>query len=569
MKITIKTFAAIAALTAFALFSAALFSCEPEVETPSRSIGEAFAQYSPSQIGYGTGVTPVTAASINITGRLISPAVVETDKDLTITFPKQADVLRESNANMENALKKFLSFHTYTNPTSPAIGKDHSDVSDTPITYKFISRSAGLNSNTVTIRLDSLPTQNFVAKFNQNFTYGGGYKIDFTGNNYASSSPIYDDLYKQLNVTGATTVVGDFVKKGHQGWNIVVGDITAPPGGSSFTTPLAFPLAYSVFSLNTNLGGGDYTTLPAENRKLLDEFKDKAKFELQKWDGSAWVKDTTEIRYITAPSTSPSVSTSDYYVVFTPVDLTAYRIVATNAANLQTNGEYYGQPQKITVRGGDVTRSNFFHNTVAGDAGFFVDTDKHRKLNLSGYIVSGGSEVTSDKDGLNVVLTIRFKAIEIGDGGTLGVASIPASKTWLKQTIDLAEFNKNFKIVGSQGDTPTSGGINNSYDVFDDSSHPLKKGVFFVNITKVETRSSPATTGTDLDELVITLDPSYRYNDVSTASATKAILIGGLDAKWLYNLSDDKITFGGFSSWGTTINGVKYWDFGGTIPENF
>jgi len=562
MKITIKTFAAIAALTAVALFSAALFSCgEPEVETPGR--GNVYEQYNPLHIGAGTilstaDLTPSITSSLYIND---PSTAVETDKDVTISFPAEADILKKSNSEIGAALKQFLSFHTFTNPNTSAVGKDHSTVNEsaTATEYEFVSR-LGLNGQDIKIRLKSIPTQNFVAKFNEKYTYAGGYKVnlDTVGvplEHY--NHPIYGNIYLPITVTSYVAITDNPTwngTAGHQGWALKVNDIA---DGTLPLAPGVNQVAVQVYSstiFTTGLTGGTLLEQEAEYKKLHEEFK--SKFELQKWDGSAWIKDAAEIKYL--DTTSPNItgySAPWLYAVFTPADLTPYRIVAVGVADLTTNSEYYGQKQKIKVSGGAVSPATYFHDTVAGDSGVWIDGNKYLKRKLDDTIETTANKyiadfkVTSDGNGSNVVLTLLFNKIPkeiITPPST--TTPYPTGDRWLKDTASLsANFTKNVKIMGTKASPPPTT-IRGLWE--------NDKTVFFVNIQKVETRTSPATEGTNLDELVIYLDPSYRYN----SSGKKYIIIGGLDFQ-LY-AGEEKIIFSDPANVDISIGGVKYWDLG-------
>lgn len=546
MKIQIK-FAAVAVITAVALFSCGV----PEVETPKRNSKEVYAQYNPAQVG-GTGskldylinygLPTIDNDDLEVSG------TTDKQKELTVNFPPEADVLRKStNAEIESELKKFLSFWTFTNPTgSTTFGRDYSTLgSAEATTYTVVSRVAGVNKTRITIRLATVPTSNLVAKFNDKFTYSGGYKVNLA--NPDAGSPVYGDFYLPIWLndapgSGPIAINDTFYSGydlgywghkagGHQNWYSTVYDIY----DGTFTAP-ATQVAVGAFFIGNIYSGSDPVFI-AEVKKIYEEFIPK--IELQKLDGSKWVKDSTAtIKYLdNTDPLFPSGGDVGLYAVFTPSDLTAYRVAANGVANLQTSGEYYGQKQKISV-GSFSHPATYFHDTVVGQPGWYYDPDKNVTGNFSTYIVGGptGFEITSDKNGLNVVLKIRFDPIPADDIFT----GIPAAESWLKETIDLATFKKYFKIAGSNASGITGTG-------FDDPN------IYFVGIKKVETRSRYTDAAAKRDELVITLDPSYRYN----SSGDKTLFIGGLDFQLF---SDSKVFFGDLSNWKYAIDGVRHWN---------
>lgn len=548
MKMQIK-FAAIAVITAIALFA-----CVPEVEITGRDAKEVYAQYSPAQLGN----TTVNAPSILSPSFTFPLSDAPAAKELVIRFPVQADVLRKSNSQIEGALKKFLTFHIYTTSATLKPG-DTSALDAAPITdYEFVSRAAGLDTTDITIRLKTVPAKNFVARFNQKYTHSNGYKYDFNTSR-ASSSPIYGDIFQQIFVTGIgvdNTGVGDFIKSEHRGWVLTVGNITngaLPLAAGATQVPVRVFTDYIGFGNS----GTDPTELATARKALLDELAGKAKFEVQKWDGSNWVKDAAEIKYLDATTTPVSPGGDGYYALITPVDLTPYRIAATSAANLVTNNVYFGQKQKVSVQSSVLpTAATYYRNTVAGNPGYWYDNTKRFELDFDYYY--DGYEVTSDKNGLNVVLKIWVNPIQAGPY-TLGTETLTLTDdVWLKDTIDLAAFKKNFKIVGA----------NLAPNITNMTSIESQRTLFFVEIKDVKTGSR--TTADKRDELIITLDPSYKYNASSTLySSRKNIIIGSLDSQ-LY--ANDKFTFGDHTNWTYAIDGVTYWKFGtrgGPLDRDF
>jgi hypothetical protein len=571
MKISIKTFAAIAVITAFALFACA----DPEIETPSRSISDAYANYNPAQLGGGTTVTFPTITYANGGTSLVINATpaAESDRDLLITFPAQADVLRQSNANMENALQKFLSFNFFTTPDltgTVGIGEYFSKVEGTAATYTFVSRE-GLNGRIIRIRLDTIPTSTFVAVFNENYTYGGGYKVNLISNTN-SKTPVYGNGYQQIDISTTTTTTltqKTFVKGGHQGWSITVGDIDKSfnllPGNqnlplSATITKVAFP----AFTLNATSYLTNVNPAPADpqakRKELLDEFKDK--FSLEKFgpDSKNWVPATEgEIKYFNAAEIAASAATIDglgsegYYAVFTPADLTAYRIAVNGAANLETKDAYYGQKQKINVIT-TTTTGGYFHDKVYSEAGFWYDTVKHDYIHLPPI---ASTEVTSDGDGLNVVVKLVFTSIT-PTGGGMGI--------YLNSDITTETFKKYFKIVGDAGNVSNSatanpgtagaaGGNGNKGQTANTVTFTGTKA-YLVGIKDVKIGTSSDEDTNILNEIVITLDPSYRLQ--TGAGNVKNFAIGGLHEFQLYK--DNNITFSDPANFYTEFEGVKYWN---------
>jgi hypothetical protein len=477
---------------------------------------------------------------------------------LTIEFPQSSDILKKKNSAIESELKKFLSFHTYTNPTAKFTA---SAVSTATIDYEFVSRLS--TGNIITIRLASVPNQtHFVAKFDQDFTYGNGQKVNLA--NYPGYI-INGDFYKQISTEGyigesdpPSSPAADFIAPGHQNWYIDIRNAYDSETANFLTTDQeirrvlerGFYLSYGTDT------GTTYLEAEAEYKKLCEEIM--GKIELQKWDNKVsnpgWVTVPSAIKYLD-DTTNPLEDDGDgLYAVYIKEDLTAYRAVIKGAKNLTTTDEYYGQKQRIAVRGyaqgGIGSHIAYDVDTVAGRPVFWYDNNENtRRIYTtipSSLIANGRSEVSSDVNGTNVVLRIGFNSIGTFPSGT------PVTR-WL-QEISTEVFKQNFKIVTRSGITKTLTGLGTT-----GNGIRAVNDLVFINIQKVEYRTSKDIVGTDIDEIVLTLDPSYVYQ----AGGTKYFIVAPG-----FKYADEKITLGDYSNWNFDIGGVKYWRWGGALPLN-
>ncbi|MDR2943363.1 MAG: hypothetical protein LBV17_12320 [Treponema sp.] len=509
-------------ITALAVIAVlAALSCVPEAEITEPNYKEIFAEYN-EQVGGAVVDRPT------ISGTLVIGAATPDQKELEISFPQDADVLRESNADIDAALKKFLSFHTYTDSLATAFNT-LSVVSPEAIPYKFVKRGAGLNQQVITISFDTIPiAQIFVAKFNENYTCGNGHKVNLDFPNTKSKDAVYGDFYVEVFTTGGspapTVPYYGFEHPGPRNWSIYVSGLT----GGTFSTPS--PQDVLAGGASISFYGGTPAEKEAERKEILSAWV--SKFELQKWDGTAWTKDAGGVFSYRDATTIPTGS-GTFHLVYTPADKTAYRIAMNGTENLTTEKEYYGMKQKVAVSGsGLMGTASYYRDVVYGGAGFWYN-DTSLDVQSSTPVISG--YVNADYNGKNVVVALRFAPITVG-----GVDQYP-------KELPLETFNKNFKIVFSRSDQYVVGNLTSINDLV------------FVKVNKVTYGTSAYNPG-NKDEIVLELDPSYQYR----GGGTKYLLIAPG-----FKYSSDQIVFGNYDdNWNWELDGVKYWE-AYTLPVNF
>lgn len=516
-----KTFIKITAIAVITVL--AMLSCVPDVGITERDLKEVYANYNPDQIGVTTtNLVPSISGTPTVGGGDLAD-----QKELTVNFPVGADVLLKSDSEMQAALEKFLSFHTYIDSSDPNTGSIVS--SDKITTYKFVKREAAVNQTKIIISLDTVPNVlHFVAKFNESYTYGGGYKINFDTNN-DSKEPIYGDHYVQVNTTGgSSSAPGAFVRFGHKGWSITVGTcytlLTGPNQIQAVTGVVDTWFSYMTAA-----------AIETEIKTILESWIPK--FELQRWDGKAWAKDDgATFRYLDSTTTPPAPVTpgKGLYAVFTTADLVGFRIIMNGTKDLTTEKEYYGQKQKIAVAGHNMTRG-YYYDKVAGRPGFYFNPTERVTQTVSP-IDWTKSSVTSDSNGKNVVLDLVFKPVTVSPSPT---------EYWLKE-ISLEEFNKNVKFIYSPNYTKTY-----SLPITTIGQVKNAKDLVFIGVKSVTYGTSPYTLNTNVDHIKIELDPNYQYD----AYTEKSVLVAPG-----FKYTSDKIIFGDYDNWDFEIDGVKYWE---------
>jgi len=454
-------------------------------------------------------------------------------RQITIAFPPEADVLRKSNSAMQVELEKFLSFHTYSDATTATLGQA-SLVNDAKIPYTFVRRTGALNGTNIIISFNEVPSVNrFVAKFNTSFTYGNGLRVNHESNPWASKDAIYGDFHKAIITSGTpTTNVAAFVHPGHQNWGITVNNIN----GGSFNFASTDPLQRTVLALSTDFtaasfGGTDATARTNEYKAVVEPWV--SKFILEKWNGTRWEKEDSAVFAWRDNTTTPTAATFGIYVDFTPVDLMPYRIRMNGTRNIATTKDYFGIKQRIKVSGSGYFINAYYRDFVAGNGGMWYDTNPAVRLPQTGAGIILSNEVRSDGNGKNVVLRVVFNSI-----------TSEAATRWLSP-MDLNSFRKNFKIVYRRGGGALSA-----------ATLTTVNDLVFIDIKGIEYGPNIATTATNINQIEITLDPSY-----TQTNTTKYVLLGH---DFVYDAP--RVTFANFDNWDFLIDGSRYWRFYGAMP---
>ena len=525
----IIAFVAIAALAMFAAIS-----CSPEVEVTDYD-WSANVQYDPN---VNTNVfntdrlpnAPVFVEDTEVIGTAPAPTVHK-DIVLSITFPADVDVLRESEPNIEAGLKKFLTFQTIQRAapaTLPAFG--NVDTLSDPIPYTYVRR----DQSTVYVKLtkeystvDTIPQSQIVAKIDSaQYTFARGLKVDRDSNGIAGEAG-YDDWYGEVNGTayGNTEYASAQFKQAESGWYFTVSSLSTPAWTATSAT--STPADITAAQLFTTITPG---TTEADN--FINGIKSAfgTSFELQEYNGSAW----------TSYKTSALNGTTNV-IEFAQValkHLTPYRIVWKGTAEPKT-AEYLGLQQRIDIRGrynqNGEDRAYWRGQTeIAGSKGHVFSNPDIKSFN--GSTTAGNNQpfvYSSDHEGKNVVIELN---VDLKQDTTDPLAT----KYYGLKELALADFKNSFKIVYA----PAS-----SAPLADDHAQITGRfsavnGLVYVDIKGVEfvKKGSTAIEKGVFDTIRVTLDPAYTKT-TGANDYTYILVNNGL------GYSDDISVFGSLANW--------------------
>jgi len=507
MKNLTKLFALVA-ITALAAIS-----CAPEVEVSGYDwvINQQInPELNSAQYGTGnslpTGVAVTKVKDVQTYNANATPSPVTTmtysDIEVTVTFGSRADVLRESNANIETKLKEFLTFKTVNRAdpsVTPTDGAPDSFSAD--IGYVFVKRAG----TAITVRLDTtyttqspapnpppVPKSPIVAKIDgTKFTYAHGLKVDYDNNGIPGEAG-YDDRY--YTATGGSYGAGSY---------------------PSITFPIAYTWYFSISNTDlsnyaswataTSKTSDAILSIPAVtysgsgNTTIDDGIKQTfaGYFKLQKYDGASWVAAGTAL-----------LNTSSKVIEFTNITLdhlVPYRIVYEgNAEDPTSSTEIYGLKQRLTIQGPDYNATDRAYwrgqKFIAGDISVpynsdILDFDRNDVAGVSGPNGFNLTAYSFTPDNKNVVLEF--------DAGV--VAKQNATVTTQTDYYDLKrlgleEFKKSFRIVHHATHSQTN--------VFTQDLIEVEiKNIEYVQ--KHVTDQPYDATKTQYDIIRITLDPNY------------------------------------------------------------
>jgi len=513
MKSYIK-FLALALITAFAVFS-----CAPDASVTGYDWKDSNARHSPEN-GQGFDFLPqILTASVPLSP--VRPRI-------TIRFPGEADVLRESN--IETSLKSFLSFHEFERN----IGVGVADTLKTEISYSTV-RVSGQGKNDIVVELNATFSgsySNIIAKFKgEVYTYAKGIKMDVDRNGIGGEA-VYDDLYIEQRLSGAT--VTNFTEPGNYNWfcqfqnlqTAIDAIISSTPGfwGAEGKNDVSTQIS-SMTAVEFNLYG--IGTSSEERRavykEVINQFKDG--FLLEKNKGSGWEK-VTEAVYDDAIAADELL-----FKNFTIESGVLYRTKWTGTANLETAKPYFGVKQRFSVYSINFTPGNgepreYYKQTE-------VDTVPVHFFNSNINVITTPPNVTIHSRNAsrnNVVL--RFEFDILGTTGTTGTDPYAGLNP-----LGVASFNGNngaFEVI-------VGGNANNFM-------HDTNlKTVKVENVVYKAEGNLPGGAGknTSLNNVIyITLDPSFRMDDATFSNMGYLI-----NDKFAYTSTSPKRVFGNLNNY--------------------
>jgi len=489
MKTTIKI-TAIAVITILAALA-----CSEGVSLSSRD----YKEYNESHKADYTNSPSGTAWKPNITASLIysTGSVAEQNKEIKINFPEEADILRETNANIDSKLQEFLKFYQYSNPATPPSVYTPSTLG-TEVTYSFVRREG----NDIIVKAGAIPNiKKIVWKIDASKYKCFGQVIDFNEDGTGGES--YDDQYGTLDITGSAVDITGYDTTFIRPEETLDIGIDASFGGT-FTTASS---SSKVILLNTGASGADN----AQMRKIINDIK--GKFELQKYNQTdqKWEKVGSAELYeyvLPVPAEFAGWGTDRLYVNITPEDLGIYRIKADGIANLTSSENYGEKPAKLKVfftpgyatPDYDSDPYKFKYKTVYSNPVSYYNFDIHQWQITSPVSVSN-VVVSSDAAKKNVVLEVFFS-------GIMDTLASPSANVYLEE-LPLADFNKAVKLVYRKdlfgSEIPSGTALNDGI---------IKDNIVELKITDVKYEISKQldATNNNRNYIKITLDPSYQIN---------------------------------------------------------
>jgi len=491
-----KLFLAIAALAAL--------SCAPEVELSGRDW---------EQITADKDAAPVSEDSLYMTPVISRDNTINSVNQVKISFPDEADILRENNVNIVNKMSEFIKFYPYSKGDSTS---DYYTLEkEKKYDYTFESRRPDKDNRTIiTVKLNSYDgSGSLVGQVLAGaYTFAGGKKLCGSGDTQAGDD--YYDTYTTLQ-RGANSA--DFSDP-YKDWSI---DISLP----SYINKDS-----SVYANIVTANG-----IPSEfEDEIMSALKSKLSFKLTSLNenDSAWQNvSEREIKY----------DNKAIQVIFTPTNFTVYRVEVGGIENLTTSAAYYGVTQRIKVSVNDDT-AVFSRKAVTVERAYY---DLNGDYTLAPADLISGSlirdiSIESINNGKKTPV-LRVKFVPIID---------PVSSDYAyPQEISLSEFKSNVKIFIVPGGKVLSAmddvvGVNNEI-VFNE--------IVFLDINKIfyyggssgsisiEFNSAPRfETGVSLGFLIA---PGFRYS---------------------FRDSNKNVIFGNYDNWRYEIDGVRNFDFYGT-----
>jgi len=564
MKTTIK-------ITALAVITVLVaLSCAPELTTPTPPDWDARDEAKKAEY---TNVTRGTEIIFDSNLSFSSTATLaDLNREIGIVFPDDADVLKVSNDKITDELKKFLTFHKYSNPGGSGYVPSTIVEADEP--YAFERRGDVTYTKWEYVQhgyingIWYIPTETWSDYSLREFfsdwddvlstypsadpTYSGDNWVD-TGSGYefvpytepgivVRLTKVPDQLYIVAKVKASAykrggqvvDVNGDYV--GGDVYDdeytpLYIGGGTSNEGGTNFYDP------YVTVSVNLNIGSfdnlnsifTDSSTNPyypqlatvysvgtaAQDINILNAIA--SKIEIQKYTNKTWTKVGGASVYNAAspPSltgTNAKPSSDCIYAAFSPEDLGIYRVKAEIEPISKTT-DNIGKGPAVIIVGNGKTKTNYSSTKV-----FYKNTRK-----VVGTSPLSSVIVTYDANKKNVVI----KAYLSSTGMTFDSPAYPASAS-----------TDEFKLVYSKSGSNISVAANDLVEVKITGAVISKDATYDAN---------PA--GNNL--LTITLDKDFQYEGNRTVKAL--INVNGL------KYGNELYTFGGLNG-NSFYNGTYLWD---------
>jgi len=497
MKTAMK-FTAIAVVTVLVALS-----CAPEVELSSRDYGEYNDAKNAKYVSSAPGATDIyiSAGSRFAYSVYGVTALPERYREIDIEFPNDADLVKVSNDNITEGtaeMKKFFTFHTYTNP-------DTSSITDPPYTpsnlgsaidYKFVERknvttssNTGKPATVITVRLNSVPNENtIVYRVNAAEYRRSGQLVDRNGDGIGGDELGYDDEYDEIEITGSITPAATAPQYNDFVGPLVTVYVNVGFGidGYGMGIPVAGIDPVVVASLYSFNGNG------AQERQILNDIK--GKFEIQKYTNNVWAKDTSSGSaiqlYDASTLTPPAYATSwdnCLYAGITPDDLGIYRIKASESA-VSLSSQNVGKGKAKIIIGNSALQNTFTTDPVLT----YKDGREWHPGSFNNVVI------TSDNSKKNVVIKMYVPPYVYTDiDPTLSFTAYP-------QTMTTEAFNKAVKLLSYK--PGTNGTI--TFPITANTENVAEIEVTNV-VYSIDKRFDDSAVKNNL--ITITLDPDYVF----------------------------------------------------------
>jgi hypothetical protein len=527
-----KTVIKITAITIITVLAA--LSCSDEVELTRRDFNEIRDVNAPKYVNFDYSDFVPSINSIGLTYVAPPNIPTETQKEMTITFPAGADILKKNIKTSD--IMEFISMYTFDNTDEVSSKADDVD-------FEFVRRvrqTVDTDTEDVIIRLIEVPNKTFVVKIDATrYTFAGGLKLDIDGDNVAGEA-VYDDVYIRITPGGSVTSIPSY-KTPILTFSLTILAVPISPGSLNNLIEQEIRIA--------DLSLGDYSSTDRKSRQkaVIEALMPKIKFQKYNPESKTWT-DTGTIKSVDS-NTSSEISGDWYLAVdITPQDGDIYRTYASGMKNLTTSDTFLDIKQKIEVSadgslyGQDDPK--YTYNTVISDPIMFTDQDPNKRIiqNVSPVDTSYPINISSDGNGKNVKLEIYFSSILAG-----GLSYWPEDNG--NET-----FKKNFKLVynnASHGGSITNLSLTSLEDLV------------FIPIKEVKYESHNPNNSIPvpgINKITITLDPSYQLSKERDRTISLLLAPG-------FKYGTDIIFFGDYSFIGAAsfIDGTNFWKAYGQI----
>jgi hypothetical protein len=530
MKTKIKITAA-AVITVLMLSTLLALGCAPEVELTKpdfKTYNESkSAEYTNSPAG------PWYAPSFSASLKYGPATPSESDMEIGITFPDNADILKATNTEMTGKLKEFLSIFQYSNPTPTPIPYTPS-TKGADVSYTFARRSGDVG---IIIKLDAIPNiERIVCKVDASKYKVFGQTLDFNGDNIGGET--YDDQYTPLWILGGAAITGgNGFRRPEITCTIAIG-VTAS-GAGSFTT--ADSDQYIQIATVTVPAGVSHD----QEIKILNDVISNGEFQKYNKVSKTWTKEGTIKLYDTSNPPAGGIPTyikNCLYVDIKPDDLGIYRGKASGIAKMVSKDNIGDKPAKILILDSLGTPTALQGTAYSEPFAYFNSTIRA----LWTLSPVSGVETRFDADKRNVVLEVYFNSIQ---------DPLASDADVYPNTLTTARFNESVKLVYRKNNTVLGAAADLSSNTLND--------LVELKITDVKYVASKrySVDNTNINCIIITLDPSYQ---IAGNRPISLLLSPG------FTYTGEHILFGQVTNVGKTYyKGTFFWRSYGLLATGF